>query len=84
MSVYVDALEPAPPSLPAKEPVTGALPPLLGNTNPTSPALLVSMLWPEKVTMLFAIELGVHRAVHVGGPDAGFDVPRAEQALDGP
>jgi len=69
-------------SLPAKEPVTEVVPPLLGNTNPTSPALLVTMRWPEKVTMLFAIELGVHRAVHVGGPDAEFDVPRTRQALD--
>jgi hypothetical protein len=32
--------------------------------------------------MLFATELGVHRAVHVGGPDAEFDVPRTRQALD--
>lgn len=75
-------MEPAPLSLPAKEPVTEAVPPLLGNTNPMSPALLVAMRWPEKVTMLFAIELGVHRAVQVGGPDAEFDVPRTEQALE--
>ncbi len=70
-------------SLPAKEPVTEVVPPLLGNTNPTSPALLVSMLWPEKVIMLFAIELGVHRAVHVGVPDADSDFTRTAQALDG-
>ena len=76
-------MELAPWSLPAKEPVTEAVPPLLGNTNPTSPALLVTMRWPEKVTMLLAIELGVHRAVHVGGdPDEGCDAPRTEQALD--
>jgi len=74
-------VELAPLSLPANEPVTEAVPPLLGNTNPTSPALLDSMLWPENVTVLFAIELGIHRAVHV--EEVGvLAAPRAEQALE--
>jgi len=39
------------------------------------------MLWPEKVTVLLAIELGVHRAVQV--EDVGvLAAPRAEQALE--
>jgi len=81
MLVKADAVELAPLSLPANEPVTEAVPPLLGNTNPTSPVLLVSMLWPEKVTVLLAIELGVHLAVHV--EDVGvLAAPRAEQALE--
>ena len=70
-------------SVPAKEPVTEAVPPLLGNTKPTSLVLLVSILWPEKVTTLLAIELGVHRAVQLGDPDAASDVARTAQALDG-
>jgi len=74
-------MELAPLSLPAKEPDTVAVPPLLGKTNPTSPALSIAMLWPENVTVLFAIELGVHRAVHVEGVGV-LDAPRTEQASD--
>jgi len=79
--VKEDALELAPLSLPANEPVTEAVPPLPGNSNPTSPALLVVRLEPEKVIVLLAIELGVHRAVHVD-PVLDFAPPSCEQALD--
>ena len=68
MSVKADAVEVEPWSLPAKEPLTDAVPSLLGNSNPMSPALLVARLAPEKVTSLLAIELGVHCPVHVGIP----------------
>ena len=55
------AVEPAPWSAPANEPVTLAPPPALGSANPTSPELLDVPLYPENVSTLGRIVKGVRR-----------------------
>lgn len=45
--VYPVAIEEAPPSFPAKDPVTETVPPVLGSLTPHSPTEFLTMLNPE-------------------------------------
>jgi len=58
--VYADAVEWAPLSAPANDPVTVAVPPGPGTAKPRSPALLGPVADPENDTVVGAMELGVH------------------------
>jgi len=58
--VYTDAVEWAPLSEPANDPVTVAVPPGPGTVRPRSPAPLGPATDPENDAVVGAIELGVH------------------------
>ena len=60
MFVYTVAVERAPWSVPAKEPVTAAVPPALGTVNPASPTLFYTKEKPENDAVVLWIEPGFH------------------------
>jgi hypothetical protein len=61
--VYTVTTDRFPWSLPAKDPVTDALPPVFGIVNPSCPALFCRKLKPENDAEVECTDFGVHARV---------------------